>query len=1027
MTKVGVNAREEALSKKRNAEIARLEQHAKALITKAFPFPHFPPSQQDFEKQWQCFMDDCDNTLGAKRDYRIVFNAAVKIIRQYQRDFGWPFSPPSYLVSHKEPKQLRTKEWLNRAWAVNNFYHAWFDSLLAPSKPDAREAYRNVLLSLLFHSGQCQSAVILAFHQGLSNDSLELKHINNHIYCRLELTSRGLNTNCYVEGEKKHIHLAYLHPITLGLLRQWQGVCKKAWSPPHDKQLCAFLRNGAPIDKALPTSLHHFCQAAIYTTEHQEHVGISQALVEYQIGRVKSYSLPEDNLARLSFPAVNGLSHFKFYTDAAKATYRNPANSNYSAVSNKAFFTTLKACFIKAKDNNNKLSPSEVSRRLHAMVDDGPYTIGETLLLDWFIHKAQTCNPSSLMQYHCSLSRRWLFLTESCDFAYLDSELLEQMYEDSMAKIDKPNSKRYFVARVKDLHQFGALSGVLPEVSSELFTQEKSTQHTRAGFVDEPLFSALLVHIEHLKDLNDDEKLCLKSLCIISYRCGLRLSELQKLQLRNVEISDIGWIDIRDNRYGNNKTASSRRKVPLFPLLLEHEKVIVQQHLVQRRLLHNKQNSLVFSFGHNPYQCFDTSEVSRFVGQTLKALSGLNHFVFYHLRHSCLSRLQLVFELDEELDTLGNLCRYSHQQRADIKSTLLGQSLQKGYFAIAALAGHESPEMTFAHYFHFSDVIAHLKVTKSVNALLPTQKVILGISSRRLQSSSNDEHLEYLIKKLKITPLKSVTITSKPSPTALPATKNTISILLCYRVLDEYQKGLSIQEITNKYFIEQTVVDKWLANANFIKSLKTNTSPPTSRHFSKARAQLILPAPLQSNAEALLVDKLILKIRKHYKIDKDNFQAMLEYALKNTSVSKSGIYFNDPLKLNTFIQTFLCIVPKSSWRAITHYHQNSRFASEWEEALKGLRKERGKKPTSNRVTQGAVRLEYVSPLEKNIKTRGRFNKYSTHTLVYLFHMMGIMMLKAPQSDVLIVSNKANKRKDKPAARSALIVLPNIEA
>ncbi|WP_237156275.1 tyrosine-type recombinase/integrase [Photobacterium leiognathi] len=1024
MTKVGVNAREEALSKKRNAEIARLEQHAKALITKAFPSPHPPPQQQDFEKKWQRFMDDCNNTLGAKRDYRIVFNAAVKIIRQYQHDYGWSFSPPSYLVSHKEPKQLRTKEWLNRAWASNDFYHAWFDSLLTPSKPDTMEAYRNVLLSLLFHSGQCQNAVVLAFHQGLSNDTLELKHINNHIFCRLELTNSGLNTNCYVEGEKKHIHLAYLHPITLGLLRQWKKVCKKSWSSPNDKQLCCFLRNGAPTDKALPTSLHHFCQAAIYTTEHQEYVELSQALVEYQIGRVKSYSLPEDNLARLSFPAVNGLSHFEFYSDAAKAAYSSSANSNYSAVSNKAFFTTIKACFIKAKDNNNKLSSSEVGRRLNAMVDDGPYTVGETLLLDWFIHKAQTCSPSSLMQYHCSLSRRWLFLTESCDFAYLDSELLEQMYEDSMAKIDKLNSRRYFVARLKDLHQFGALSGVLPEISSELFTLEKSTQHTRAGFVDEPLFSALLDHIAHLKDLNDDEKLGLKSLCIISYRCGLRLSELQKLQLRNVEVSDIGWIDIRDNRYGNNKTASSRRKVPLFPLLLEHEKVIVQQHLAQRRLLYNKQNSLVFSFGHNPYQCFDTSDVSRFVGHTLKTLSGLNHFVFYHLRHSCLSRLQLVFELDEELDTLGNLCRYSHQQRADIKSTLLGQSLQKGYFAIAALAGHESPEMTFAHYFHFSDVIAHLKVTKSVNAILPTQKVILGISSRRLQSSSNNVHLEYLIKKLKITPLKSVAIKSKPTATALPATKATISIPLCYRVLDEYQKGLSIKEITNKYFIEQTVIDKWLANANFIKSLKTNTSPPTSRHFSKARARLILPAPLKSNAEALLINKLILKVREHYKYDKDNFQAMLEYALKNTSVSKSGIYFNDPFKLNTFIQTFLCIVPKSSWRAITYYHQNSRVASEWEDALKGIRNKRGKTSKSTRTTQGAVRLEYISPLETNIKTRGRYKKYSTHTLVYLFHMMGIMMLNVQTTITTLESLQKNIRdaKNQPYKHNALLKL-----
>ncbi|WP_305844801.1 hypothetical protein [Photobacterium leiognathi] len=152
---------------------------------------------------------------------------------------------------------------------------------------------------------------------------------------------------------------------------------------------------------------------------------------------------------------------------------------------------------------------------------------------------------------------------------------------------------------------------------------------------------------------------------------------------------------------------------------------------------------------------------------------------------------------------------------------------------------------------------------------------------------------------------------------------------------------------------------------------------------------------------------------------------MLEYALKNTSVSKSGIYFNEPLKLNTFIQTFLCIVPKSSWWAITHYHQNSRVASEWEDALKGIRNKHGKTSKSTRPTQGAVRLEYVSPLETNIKNRGRYKKYSTHTLVYLFHMMGIMMLKVPQSNVLNVTNKADKEKHTPAARSASIVLPYI--
>ncbi|WP_318445210.1 hypothetical protein [Photobacterium leiognathi] len=70
-------------------------------------------------------------------------------------------------------------------------------------------------------------------------------------------------------------------------------------------------------------------------------------------------------------------------------------------------------------------------------------------------------------------------------------------------------------------------------------------------------------------------------------------------------------------------------------------------------------------------------------------------------------------------------------------------------------------------------------------------------------------------------------------------------------------------------------------------------------------------------------------------------------------------------------------------------------------------------------------MEYISPLETNIKIRGRYKKDSTHTLVYLFHMMGIMMLKAHQSNVLNATNKADKEKHTPTARSALIVLPYI--
>ncbi|MCG3885104.1 integrase [Photobacterium leiognathi] len=781
---------------------------------------------------------------------------------------------------------------------------------------------------------------------------------------------------------------------------------RKEWEPPSDKHLCSFLKKGLAKGKNIPTSLRQFCKTAIYTTEHQEHVELSQALVECQIGRVKTYGLPLDNLARLSLSSVNSLSNFEFYASSAKITGNKSSNSNVNTISNKDLFTKLKQCFSKTKVNNNKLSRQVVSRRLQNLVDNGPYTIGESLLLKWFIQKSQVCSPSSLMQYHCSLSRRWLYMTEDCDFSYLDSELLEQMYTSIIGKIEKPGSRKYFIARLKDIHQFGSLLNHLPNISSQFFEQDISQHHTRAGFIDEALFNALLNHIDCLIDLNDDEKCCLKSLCIISYRCGLRLSELQKLQLCNIEVSDIGWIDIRNNRFGSNKTASSLRKVPLFPLLLEHEKTIIESHLSQQRLLHPAPNSLVFSLGLNPYQLFDAGDVSIFVGETLKALSGLNHLVFHHLRHSCCSQLQLIFELNQELDERPTLCPYTSVQRSKIKQLLKGESLQKGYFAIASLVGHESPEMTFAHYFHFSDLIAHLKVKRSVNALTRQQKVKLGISTRQKKYASEQEHTHCLIQKLKIKPLSSKITNHRPQKAIISKTKTTSSLQLCYRVLLEYQQGLSLKEITNKYYISQEDVDKWITNAYYIKSLKTNNIPPRSRHFSKARSLLILPAPLQSNAEIILVDKLIVGIREHYINNKDNIKTMLDYALKNTCVSKSGIYFNDPMILETFIKTFACIVPKSSWRAITHYHQHSDVLEKWRSVLKGVKKKVGRKSKGTMRTQGAVRLEYISPIERNIKNKGGYKKYSTHTLIYLFHIMAIMMLNLPtKSNTRILTKK----------------------
>lgn len=1025
MNQIGVNAREESQSKKRNKEIEVLIQHVTALFKKSFPNPKNIPSQHAFESGWKLFLSSCDKTIGTKKNYRLAFNHAVHILKKYKDNYDWPYSPPSYLVSHKEPQQLRTKSWLNQAWAVNDFYHHWFNNLLHNSTSQlAKEIYRNLLLSLAFHSGHCFDKVILTFHHQLTSDSLILHRWSKHVFCALELTTTQLNTNCRINGEKKTIQTCYLHPITLGLLRLWLKCNKNGWMPPSEKKLCHFLKGEEKQSKNFPNTLKSFCQAAIYTTEHFDNVELSQALVEYRIGKIKSYGIAPDNLARVNQPTVNILNHFEFYVTATNASrQQNNLAAAFKPTCDQHFFTKFKACFYQDKTQTKKLTSNTIRFELNTLLTQHKWSLGEIILLKWFIHKSHSCASSTLKQYHASLTRRWLHLGQDCDFSQIDAESLEHIYETTIDKIEKKHSQEYFAKRLKDLHSFSVFKGYLPEISVHYFHQDITQRHTRAGFIDEALFLALLNHVDQLSDLNNDEKGCLKSLCLISYRCGLRLSELMKLQLKNIELSDIGWINIRDNKYGSNKTASSLRKVPLYPLLLEHEADIIKQHLSQKKLLNKAPASLAFSFGQNPYQPFDTFQVSAFVGNTLKALSGLQHFVFHHLRHSCFSRLQLIFELDnQELSNIPNLCPYSIQQMESIQKVIKGRSLQNGYFAIAALAGHESPEMTFSYYFHFSDLISYLKIKRSEFTLTSKQKTMIGMTTKYQIKDPKHNHLDYLINKLNVMVLLS-TVENGVTVNHIHQTVSNNSLTLCYRVLEEYQKGISLKEITHQYHIKQKDLDKWLANAHFIKSLQTNTAIPQSRHFTKAREHLLLPAKLPSNTENQLINKLIVKLRSEYKNNKTILSDMLAYALNNTSVSKSGIYFNDPKKLKIFIETFSFMIPKSSWRAITLYHQNSIVLNEWESALKSIRKRQGKKSKSkSKLAQGAVRLEFISPNEEKLKKQYGYKKYSTHALLYLFHMMGIMMLKNNSMPKNTQQQKTNTIINPPRIRNALVRL-----
>jgi site-specific recombinase XerC len=69
--------------------------------------------------------------------------------------------------------------------------------------------------------------------------------------------------------------------------------------------------------------------------------------------------------------------------------------------------------------------------------------------------------------------------------------------------------------------------------------------------------------MERMTHTSSSYRECLSALYIVAYRAGLRLSEIQKLRLKDIERSPECWLYIRDTRLDDGKSDSATRKIPL--------------------------------------------------------------------------------------------------------------------------------------------------------------------------------------------------------------------------------------------------------------------------------------------------------------------------------------------------------------------------------------------------------------------------------------------------------------------------------
>jgi len=1014
---------EEARHLIRIKQTEAVKRKSAELLAINFPDPSALPSESDFLSGWDNFSQSLMDTFGQQKDYRLAFNHGVNLIKKYQQKYNWEYSPPSHLITNKSPAQLRAPKWLKGAWALHDSYQQWKDTYIRDESQDVSFRYQSLLLSLMMDSGHCSIDVLKSFNRLLqSTEILLLQSFAEYTFVSLELENEHLNSNDHRDGNPVTTYQCYLSLKTLGQLRLWNKINKADWQYPVDaKELFVIMINNFSLNKNIPTSAQAFCSCAVFWYEKHSNPNISEALLEYRVGRTNSYSLPISNLKRLVNPTLQPVQSASFYDFSTNVTvshkYKNTSNIEGLTLRKTQFINKLKsAC--KPNKNDSKVSSETVKTRLETLLTQYNFEPWQQIFIQWLAYKTLGCSAKTVNQYMLNQIKYWYLINTERSISLLTSTVdLEELYQEQINRHATVKSQKYYAGRLKELHAFALPFLGLPPLSNNFFYIDAGKSHTRAGVIDEHLFKALLKHIEKLTDLNAIDKLALQTICIVTFRCGLRMAELYKLKINNLEDSITGWMEIRPNNLGDNKTASGLRKVPLFALLLEDEGEIVSEYIGYKKRLNLAKTSPLLTMGEDLYRPFNMYTVSNYVGKVLRALSDEKHLVFYHLRHSCISRLQLLLEHNDPGSVFPYFYPYSQEKSNKIKHLLFKGSLSYGYWEIAAFAGHESPSVTFGHYFHLSDLLAAPSSTEQKASISLKEAQSQGLCSRRQYQALFKENKKvaqadcviFLKKSLNIKDIENeVSSVAIESLSLAPPPKETVNLNICYQVLEAISFGERIDTLACRCRLKQSTIDKWLVNTNYLKSItinsnNKNSSQPLaderegehnkfSRHFSKQRIHALMPGKLKTIDEIKYAERFVKVLRDNYKENAVNINEMMLYCLTHSSVNKSGITFNSPDQMTKFIETFQFSIPKSHWRAVKLYINTSVIKQEWQTALKGMTTTEEKQGTqSGRSGKGSIRLELISPSEKQYTDSGKLGKYSSHLLIYLMYMSFVML------------------------------------
>jgi integrase len=973
----------------------------------------------DPEPIYQHVFEKLQNKYSKFSNYRLARCHFSSLINSGNRDSKWLLPVPSFIYRYTREALFRNEKWFMQSKAVNAWTQKWLVDLsykpATKTRMSPASLLGNCLMSSMLYGGLCIPEALTSLSTKLTKDNKPLKNDGNNVYIELMFENKSQPHNIVFKGRSKTLKRWYPDPFTLCWINhflftlnsyQCEVKFKNAWA------LMESIIDGVDqnvLDKV--TTKEAWCKASVGVIENLPQVELSQTLIGYLVGSVTSVSLPTGvndaiwmNCYRM--PDING------FTYKAKST-----NSSLKPTFDDAPFNAEMAieeigdALAKNYKNGHKKSSAQAIALLEE-VQSNYLNHSLDLLISWLLDRLnKTLRVSSVLRYWYAIGKTWLAHTLSIELHLLDSEEFGLLYKDMIDTGKSANSRYYNASRFDEFHCFMHRQYGYPLLSAPLNDSSKlPSPFVIAIYVPQAAFHKILESISQTV-VDDSLKQSLQVLFILAIRTGMRIGEISKLRIDDIEDSIEKWVFVRNNKFGNNKSTSSLRKIPLNVLLHENEEMLIREYLSIRRHIGQGENILMFSKGNSFHIPLNSNWVGRVFSVIASHVMNVN-CTFHALRHTALSNLQLLLEDDK--DMLNRLAYYSPQQITRIQTVLansgLNSSKRDKYWIMAGFAGHSTPSTTLTSYLHFTDYLVGRAIRKAFYSI-PKQaiKTASGLSSNALtrldtRSKNENEWHDNLLNKVEVSLkgaiVQTTNIATKTEDQDTHSNNpkyNKPKIAVSYSVLKDAENEAIVDELVDRYNIEPQTIEYWIKNALelYKKSTCRGAARLVSSEARKFRGNKIMaPVKPATTKEMNEVDTAIPKFEDIYKNNKTELYWVIDYFINYSNRSSPFINFAEPSDVSRFLSTLQTVFPAERWHLVVYMHENSIDENnrQWDLLLKkaGLRSEKVSTETKRRYdTKGKLRLRH--PDEFEIKKRKGVTNYSSRTLAYILHMLAIMI------------------------------------